>query len=356
MATYIEVSSVGQTSVTIGTFGVVSAGYVEWQFSVDPNFAFCVCPIFRIALASSTTFAALNQRCTYFARARVAGELDWSNVVAFRTTDGPAQSLAPSPVMIEPAMLFTPEPVMDWSGTFTVAGFPESNLGRDAPVGWKSVVPGNNHNLELQLTGAPVDTLAILNTNMPEASTIVLYAAPTIEDLDSGARVKLLDNVPFRASPNLPGRRGYHGLFSFPLTAGPFFRILFLGTKTANTLYVEHLLFGRNRVTKNHSVDKAETPSTKTTVERTRSGIPDRVAGIPMRKVEFDISMLTEAQYEASYGDLVYHENKPVFVLPNSKSGAFRHDRMLYGDLIGSKIYNPASPRYTRTFGVDSLI
>ena len=75
-----------------------------------------------------------------------------------------------------------------------------------------------------------------------------------------------------------------------------------------------------------------------------------------MRRVEFDISMMTEAQYELAYGDLHRFENEAVLVVPNSKTGAFLHDRILFGDLRGSRTVNPFTPRYTRSFTIESLI
>ena len=121
-------------------------------------------------------------------------------------------------------------------------------------------------------------------------------------------------------------------------------------------LSVDHLIMGQNRVSKNHALEKIETPAPFTSSERKRSGIVDRVRGMPMRKVDFELQMLTEAQYETIYGDLWRLENEPVLVVPNSKSGAFLHDRILFGDLTGGRTVNPSSPRYNRQFTINSII
>jgi hypothetical protein len=361
MAMTIQATAVTDTSATFTLGGMAANGTVDLQISPDPAFGFCVCPVLSVPRVSPVTISGLNQRATLFARARArlaSGAVEeWSLTDSFRTADGAAQDTSPAAVMIEPAVIMLPERVTSWTASHAASGFPAANLGRDAPNGWKAVHAGGLQSITAKLSGAPIDTIAALNTNMPENSQITIMAAPTEAGLSDGSgRVVLASSVPFRASPNLPGRRGYHGLFGFGPVALPWWHIRFEGVKSADTLFVQHLLFGKNRVTKNHSVDKSETPMPLGSKERSRSGVPDFVDGMVLRKVEFDISMLTEAQYETAYGDLTYHENRPVLIVPNSKSGAFLHDRILFGDLKGSRIYNPSSPRFTRTFAVESLI
>jgi hypothetical protein len=121
-------------------------------------------------------------------------------------------------------------------------------------------------------------------------------------------------------------------------------------------LHVEHIAVGLNRKSKNHALEKTETPLNLGSKERTRSGNPDRVQGLKMRRVEFDLAWLTETQSETLYHEIGSWLDEPVFVVPNSKAGAFLHDRMLYGDLKTIRTVQPSSLHYTRTFGVESLI
>lgn len=360
MAMTVLATATTATTATFALGALAADGTVDLQISPEDSFGFCVCPVLSVPRASPVTISGLNQRATLFVRARARranGSVEgWSLIDSFRTADGPGQNTAAAPVMIEPALVMKPEIVTQWSGP-ELAGFPMANLGIDAPNGWKAVDAAGNQGLIAKLSGSPIDTIAALNTNMPEAGTFSVVAAPTAAGLQSGVgRLAVLSGVPFRASANLPGRRGYHGLFRFDPVALPWWYVQFEGTKPADTLFVQNLLFGKNRVTKNHSVDKSETPMPLGTKERSRSGVPDFVDGLVMRKVEFDISLLTEAQFETAYGDLIYHENRPVLVVPNTKTGAFLHDRILFGDLKGSRIYNPSSPRFTRTFTVESII
>lgn len=347
------------TSATFAMGTLAADGTVDLQISPDPDFGFCVCPVLSVPRVATITINGLNQRATLYVRGRprrASGAVEaWSPVDSFRTADGPAQSTAPAAVMIEPSLIVKPEVVTYWGGPAD-PGFPTANLGIDAPNGWKWAEVGGEQGYAIAKTsGAPIDTIAALNTNMPEDSTISIYAASNYSEITQPSRVTVYEG-PFRASPNLPGRRGYHGLFRFPPVSLPFWQVVFRGVKSHNTLFVQNLLFGKNRVTKNHSVDKSETPMPLGTKERNRSGVPDHVDGLVMRKVEFDVSMLTEAQFETAYGDLIYHENRPVLVVPNTKTGAFLHDRILFGDLKGSRIYNPSSSRVTRTFVVESII
>lgn len=358
----ISTTAVTATSATFAFGNLAIDGTIDLQISIDPDFSFCVCPILSVARGASATISGLNQRSTLFARCRgrrASGvvEADWSNIDTFRTADGTARDVTPASVMISPSMLVIPERPTLWQASAAVAGFPAANMGIDAPVGWKAVDVADSSSVDIKLSGAPIDSIAALNTNMPEASTVTIHAAPTQAGLTNGTgRVTVANAVAFRASPNLPGRPGYHGLFRFNAVAQPWWRVIFSGAKMGGTLWVEHLILGLNRTTKNHSIDKSENPLSRATIERRPSGIADRVAGIPMRKVEFDISMMSEAQYEQNYADLHRFEGKPVFVVPNSRTGAFLHDRMLFGDLKAGRSFNPVSPRFTKGFAIESLI
>ena len=121
-------------------------------------------------------------------------------------------------------------------------------------------------------------------------------------------------------------------------------------------LHIEHLVAGLNRRTRNHSVDKKETPINLGSNDRLRSGIRDNQVGFKMRRLEFDLSMMTEAEFEPNYSQLWREVGETMFIVPNSRTGAFLHDRIGYGDFgAGGPVQNSAN-RYTRTFSIDSLI
>lgn len=360
--------SVTATTTTTATFGFANmgaSGTVELQISPRDDFQFCVCPVYPgIPRATPYTHPGLNQRCTYFARARTrlgSGLAEpWSNVVGFRTADGAAQVFPNGGVLIEPALVVKPEPVLNLAASGAggpTAGFPASNLVRDAPVGCRIAgnfsVGLNYFGITFERGGAQIDTAAILNTNFPEDSMIRIYGTDN-PDYQTGGIV-LLASQPFRASPNLPGRRGYHGVFRFAELAKQYITIE-ITSPTLKYAHIEHLVVGKARVSKNFSTEKTEQPVPQTSIERRRSGIVDRQKGYPMRKVDFDISAMSETQYETLYGDLHLYQNEPVLVVPNTRANAFLHDRILYGDLSGGRVVNVNSPIFTRGFTVESLI
>src|SRR3546814_17065308 len=75
-------------------------------------------------------------------------------------------------------------------------------------------------------------------------------------------------------------------------------------THTGNLLHLEHAVFGKNRVTKNMADDKNEVGVDLGSLERLRSGNPNRIRGYRMRRVDFALAALTEATYEKQYGIL----------------------------------------------------
>lgn len=357
----IGINAVTPTTVTLALTGLEADGTIDVQFSINPDFEYCVCPILlQVPRATPAQFDSLNQSTTYFVRARsrrASGTLSaWSDIATFRTPESAPQDTAPAAVMIEPALIVVPNHVLEFSCPTAMSGSPASNLGKDSPVPLRAMMAANTCTINARMGPDPVDTIALLMTNLPEAATVQFMAGPTSAVASYTSPV-----FPFRASPNVPGRPGYHGLFRLPEAVSfPFWRaiITVAAPLPHNVLHVEHMIFGRNRTTRNHSTDKSESGLDLGSVDRSRSGVPNRVTGYKMRRVEFELSGLTEAQYETQFGDFVWRVGgtTPILVAPNSKAGAFLHDRLLYGVVTAGRVVNPASPRYTRSFTIDSLI
>lgn len=357
----LAVNSVTATSVTLGFTGAGPNGTIEVQLSARPDFEWCVSPIYTLALAGSGSLQQLNQDASYYARARnrpAAGVPDaWSSVVAFRTPLSSAPNTAPQAIMNDAAIIVLPEPVTDWVALSEQDGYPLRNLGRDAPVAWHGSLVSGLYVFEFRTAGAPIDTLALMNTNLPEAATWRAKAGADQANVRSGSPAFNSGSQAFRASANIPGRRGYHGLMQLATPqAYPYWRIEISATCPGSMIHAEHFIAGLNRKSRTHALEKRESGTTLGSMERTRSGAPDRQEGYRMREVEFDIAFLTETQYETLYHDLAYRLNDPILVVPNSRAGAFLHDRMLYGDLGGGQVVQTHTPRYTRTFKVNSLI
>lgn len=359
MPIVLTVNAVTYNTVTFGLAGEAADGTNELQLSSRGDFQFAPSPIYTgWALGTPGLVERLNQDTTYYARVRgrrASGLYeDWSNVVAFRTPVNVAQNLAPPSLFTEPATLFVPVTPLAWTSPHALAGFPPSNLSYDAPVAYMARSGATNLDFQVQIAPEPVDTFAILNTNMPEDGTIRIRGGN-----DGVNWLYDLGTVPFRASPNVPGRPGYHGLVRLPAPQTyPHWWFRLSAETPRRIFYVEHLIMGLNRVSKRHSLEKTETGFDLGSLERNRSGSPNRVYGARMRRVDFDLSLMTEAQYETQYADLHWRVGgtDPVFVAPNSKTGAFLHDRMLYGAISAGRVTYPASGRFTRNFTIDSLI
>lgn len=339
------------------------ADTLQLQLAVRPDFQLCAAPIIPgIAVGASLDLAELNQATTYYGRARsvIEGiEQPWSEVAALRTLLDEARDLSAVAVTHAPTLLVVPEQVLEWNSATTVAGFPTDNLGYDAPVAWRSQNPAA-HAFTARMAAAPVDTIALLMSNAPESATVTVSAGATEANASGGAPTFSYGPVPFRASPNLDGRPGFHALLELPAAqAFAWWQVEIAAAVPGGIFHLEHAVFGRNRKTKNHSVEKTETPTDLGSLARSRSGIPQRALGWRMRRVEFDISAMDEGQYEASYADLGWRVGniEPVLVVPNSKAGSYLHDRILYGALSSSsRISNIRGPLFTRSFSIDSLI
>lgn len=359
-------TAVTATTATFGFATLGASGTVELQISPRKDFQFCVCPIYvGIPRATPYTHTGLNQRCTYYARARTrlsGGAAEpWSNVVGFRTSDGTAQTYPVGGILVEPTLVVTPEEVLALGASGAsgpLAGFAANNLFRDAPCACR--VPGlfssgvYNYIITFDRAGAQIDTFALLNTNFPEDTQISMRATDNPDY--ATALTTVLATQAFRASANLPGRMGYHGLFRLAgLITQRYVRIDF-SSASMSLAHMEHLVLGRARLSKNYSDEKTEQPTSLTTIERRRSGIPDRQKGLPMRKVDFDISAVSETQHETLYGDLHRYQNEAALVVPNMRGNAFLHDRILYGDLSGGRVTNQGSVYFSRGYTVDSLI
>lgn len=355
----LNVIGVTYQNVAFSFAAEAADGTNEIQIGIFPDFEYCVAPVLTgFARGSTPTLTRMNQGTSYYARVRsrrLSGVAEpWSDPVPFRTPVNNAPVTTPASVMIEPAVLVVPNKIISFPfSPNTVAGFPVENLTIDAPTPWRSS-HASLHSFTVRLAPEPMDTIALLMSNAPEDATVLIRVGSTNATADAN-----YGPFPFRASANVPGRPGYHGLFRLPaLVSKEYWRVDITATLPGGILHLEHAVFGRNRVSKNHSYDKRETGLDLGSLDRTRSGTPNRVRGFRMRRADFDISMMSEAQYETQYGDLHWRVGgtDPVLIVPNSKSGAFLHDRILYGAITAGQVVNPASPVYTRSFTVDSLI
>lgn len=355
----LDIDNVQSTSARASYANVEPGQTIDIQFSIMPTFENCVCPIIRGQPIVQTTFQHFNADTTYYARARVVNNgvpAPWSKIVAFRTTPGEIRNTSPVEITHAPALIVTPTKVLEFSGRDTIAGHPVENLGFDAPVAWRAS-HASQHLVSMRVAPEPIDTIALLMTNVPEGGYCYVAGGATKAAADTAAANGPI--FPFRASPNLPGRPGYHALIRLPAAQShPWWSIYIQAICPGGVLHMEHLVMGKARVSKNVSVGDTDAALDLGTIDRNRFATPHRTYGARMRKVEFDLSALDEAQHETLYRDLGWRVGltDPVLVVPNSKAGSYLHDRILYGTLVSNQSTNIRGPLYNRSLAIESLI
>lgn len=370
MAMTIAASAKTYRNVTWSTAGR-TAGYDQVQFQVGTraDFLFGLAPLYNYAGAASIVVGNLNQANLYWFRARERRSSDgavlpWTTAYPIYTPWNDTRVTAPLSLMVQPAILVVPEPVT-WSapGGYD-AGYPPANLASDAPQEqlWTSYWPTT---VDFDTAGQPIDTIALLATNTPAGAQWYALAYNTPTDRTNNTNlVYQTTAVQFHASAAVPGRDSYHGLMRLPSPRSEvYWRIYFTdpastGQPPAARAVITYGVVGLARTAKNIAADKTEGPMDYGSVERTRDGIPDRRLGFRGRKVEFEISVMTEAQWETQFSDLRQRVGltDPVLVVPNSRAGAFLHDRILYGPLSTSRVTHPYATRFSQQFSIDSLI
>lgn len=362
----LTLGAITATSVTLNTL-TRTAGYdrVDVQVSTRPDFLFVLAPIYPYVGAAAAVLSALNQGTLYFIRARERVEatgavLPWTAALTAYTPVAVAQVTAPLSIMVRPAIIVPPEPAV-WTSANAEVARPADNLSSDAPAEQCWLSGSAAPALDFDTGGQPIDTVALLGSNAAAATTWQVRSYPTAADRTAGTNVAYNSGaITFHASAGLPGRPAYHGMHRMPVPrAERFWRVTFGGTlPPTNLLAFTYGVVGLARTAKNIAADKVEAALDYGSVERLRDGTPDRRAGFRGRRVEFEIAVMTEAQWETQFSDLRHRIalSDPVFVLPNTRDGAFLHDRMLYGPMASLRTMQPYSPRFSEQFAIESLI
>lgn len=357
MSVDIGLSARGENYLTFSLGYAGAPGTLDLQYGTRRDFQHCIAPVLTIGAAGAATLTGFNRGQTYWMRGRVPGG-DWSAARAFATLPGPSNFPAYG-IQIQPAQIILPVAIGRWyASAGTQFGYPASNLGRAGPTtAWRAGAQGGAVSFWMESDGSPIDTIALLDTNLPEGARIAVIAADTLDAVTGGGQYATAAQA-FRASPNLAGRRGYHGVVRLPApVAYRFWRVEISGEMPPlGLVHATHAVFGQARTIKNYS-DLSEQPFDLGTFERTRDGNPDAVAGFRGKRVDFELALMTESQHEAAFSDLTQRigATDPVFIIPNSREGAYRHDRLLYGNLTTNRVTN-SNARFTRSLGVESII
>jgi hypothetical protein len=361
MSVTITVDLITATTARLNYAGIDPAAVtIEIQIAPRLDFLFCAAPVFSTAAVTPFSIDGLNQSQTYYVRGRgitgAGAQLAWSEIESFRTPQQTAQDLTPPAVFLENGLVCIPEPVFSLTAT-TVAGYPIINTQDDGPAVAILTQDGfNNFAITFRTSGQPIDTIALLCTNMPEAVDIDYFQGDTFAE--ANAETNQFLNTSGRASANVPGRMHYHLFNRFTSTSKRWFKLKFNAAVLGKRLQIGHLIVGRSLQSKRIARDMSISFEDMGVVERSPIGVPDRQQGLRMRTVDLDFAMMTETIYETVYGPVhaLIGETDPVLILPNSKAGAFLHDRLLYGTLTGGRASNPVSRYFSRRFQIRSII
>jgi hypothetical protein len=360
MSVGISVTSVTATSANITLSGKAGTR-TELQLSTRPDFSRSASPRFDSAAGTTMTLSGLNAGTTYYARGRnwtsATVNDGWGAVTPIRTSAGAAWADDTGNIIVDKAILARPLPFLAVTANGAVAGHPAVNVGVPSPVAWWNLNTGGSHAITIQIGGDPIDTIALLNTNLPESSSITVKAGSTAAIAEGSSPAFTFTAAAGRASPNLPSRPGYHSLIRLAAPqAYQFWRIVITATVPGNVFACDHIVLGLNQATRAHAVDRKETPVDLGQYKRLRSGVLDRQPGLIMRRQEFELAMLTQDEFQKNYSELWREQSSMMLAVPNGKAGPYIHDRIAYGDFAGGGTSQPYSNRYVRPFTIDSLI
>jgi hypothetical protein len=361
MTVELSQAAAADTTLTLNMTYAGSPGSIDIQYATRRTFEYCAAPIISVAAAAQVALTGLNKAGTYWIRGREvssAGDRsDWGSPRAFTTTG--AGSYPVIQIQVAPAQIIIPARPSRWyAGSAPVAGYSVDNMGRPTPAAAHRMGYQNGAAyFYVETDGSPIDTIALLETNLPEGARVRIIAADTAAAVVSGGSYASASQS-FRVSAGISQRRGYHGIIRLPSPITNRFILIEISgeTATGGVVHITHAVFGRARVATNYS-DMTDTSFDLGTFNRSRDGSPDAVSGFRGRRVDFELPLMVESKHEALFADLAQRvgTTDPIFVIPNSKEGAYLHDRLLYGNLTTNRGTN-SNARFTRSLSVESII
>lgn len=345
-------------TITLTLVGDV--GETAWTIEANrsPDFAADESITRGFGSAGAATMRDLVPDTPYYFRARKTngGNGPWS--ATYMTATAPPAS-APNPpytgFSIVPAILVVPEPLGDLAMTNIDAGSLASSMTNDDPMSLVRVAGPDNTTITFRTPGRPIDTFAILGTLAHEDIVWRIRGAATLADV-TGAPVVDTGNVQFRISPGIGRRKYYHAFRRLSQTYTlEFWQIDISGF--AQFFVARNLVVGLARSSVNISRGAGQVPLDFGKVDRTIFGTPDRVVGWRGRNVEFPLSWITEAEYEAKWRDLdqLVGLTDPVLALPNPKANVYLNDRIAFGEIGSARGEIMRGDRWLKSLEIRSL-
>ena len=361
MTVELSQAAIADTTMTLNMTYAGGAGSIDIQYATRRDFQFCIAPVISAAAAAQVALSGLNKAQTYWIRGREVSSggdrSDWSQPRAFTTTG--AGSFPLYQIQVQAAQFVLPARPSRWyAGSAPIAGYPVENMGRPTPAAAHRFGYANGTAyFFVETDGSPIDTIALLETNLPEGARMRVIGADTAGAVVSGGSYASASQS-FRVSAGIAGRRGYHGIIRLPAPITARFLLIEISGEnaTGGIIHITHAVFGRARIANNYS-DMTDDSFDLGTFSRMRDGTPDAVAGFRGRKVNFELPLMLESKHEALFADVAQRVGMtdPIFIIPNSKDGAYLHDRLLFGNLTTNRGTN-SNARFTRSFAIESII
>jgi len=335
----------------------ITAGGGETAFQIEanrsPDFASDESFFQSYAAAGAVQFGSLTPDTPWYFRVRKtnSGNGAWSATYLVATTTGNAL-VARTGFSHDAAILVVPEPITDLAATNMPTG-PVTNLIDDDPMALVKTDSGNT-TWTWRSPGRSVDSFAILGTLANEDVTVRLRGATSSANLTAAPTVDVTTN--FRAGNGIGWRPFYHWFYRLAAPQSlEWWSVLISGY--GSNFVARHLVYGLARQSINVSRGAGHSPNDLGQMGRTQYGSPDRVNGWRGRMVDFPLSWLREAEYQAKWSDLFGRvgTTDPVLALPNPKAHAYLNDRIAYGHITSMRDELMRGDRWAKTIDIASL-
>jgi hypothetical protein len=339
----------------------LTAGGGETTFEIEanrePDFSADESIMKTGAAAGSVTIDGLPSDTIWYLRARATNTTPkgaWSTVL-LASTSPPAAPGAYGGYSIEPAILVVPEPLDQLACAAADAGAPATNLANDDPLSTMRVQGSSSFNIVFHTPGRAIDVIALLGTLANEDATWRIRGATSQANLTASPTVDT-GAVALRVNSGIGRRSSYHAYrrlsTSYTLE---WWRIDI--THTAPTFIARNLVVGLARQSVNYSRGAGKGPNDYGSMSRTVLGSPDRVVGWRGKSIDFQLSWLNEAEFEAKWSDLdtLVGLTYPVLAIPNPKANLYLNDRIAFGEITNMRGENMRSAKWQRTLEIRSL-
>lgn len=306
--------------------------------------------------AGAVAVSGLPAGTPWFARSRKTngGNGAWSAPVLAATLDPAAPATYPG-LVVEKAMLVVPEEILELTSASANAGAPVLNLLRDDPASVARWDTGTSFSMTFNTGGVPLDVIAMLGTLASQTATWRIRGAATLAATTSGPSYDS-GTVRFRVSANVGRRAAYHAMQQLPSPVTlPWWRIDV--EHAAPGFIARHLVVGKRRASVNASKGVTNAMLDQGSMARTIFGTPNRVHGWRGRAVDFELSWLSETEYQTKWSDLSWRlgSTSPVLVVTNEKANDYLNDRLAFGTATALRSEVMRGERYLKQITVNSL-